>query len=154
MQYKIKKEKFKRGKSKVKNAKKETYDGLNFESRLEVNCYKMLKENNILFEYIPKSFLLVDVFKTDLTEYTFKTNGNLFVSKPNKLYHSINYTPDFIGSNWVLETKGLRTPLFAMRWKLFIRMLGLNANNPYKHLFIAGNKKQLEECIKIIKSLN
>lgn len=27
----------------------------------------------------------------------------------------IAYTPDFVGSNWVMETKGMQTPEFKMK---------------------------------------
>ena len=44
------------GKSKVKNAKKSSYDGKNFQSNLELYCYKELEEAEILVEYEETTF--------------------------------------------------------------------------------------------------
>lgn len=140
------------GKSKIRNAKKHIYDGIEFDSGLEVTCYKELKANNISFEYNPKSFLLVEAFHTEIREYKFNKKGIItYNSKGN--YRSINYTPDFVGDNWILETKGFANEIFPMRWKLFIRSLTLYSN-PYKSLFIARNKKEILDCITLIQQLH
>ena len=39
---------WKRSKSKVKNAKKSTYDGHDFQSNLELYCYKQLEEADLV----------------------------------------------------------------------------------------------------------
>ena len=49
------------GRSKVKNAKKSTYDGKNFQSNLELYCYKQLEEAKFIIEtkgYANESFPL------------------------------------------------------------------------------------------------
>ena len=51
----MKNKKFNR--SKVKNAKKSTYDGHNFQSNLELYCYKELEKAKILVEYEASSLL-------------------------------------------------------------------------------------------------
>ena len=48
----------KAGRSKVKNAKKSTYDGKNFQSNLELYCYKQLEEAEILVEYEEHTFTI------------------------------------------------------------------------------------------------
>lgn len=140
------------GKSKIRNAKKHIYDGIEFDSGLEVTCYKELKANNIHFEYTPCSFTIIDKFDSEVTEYKFNSHGICFESscKPKQ---SIKYTPDFVGDNWIIETKGFANELFPMRWKLFVRYLSLSPENLYKYLFIAGNKKEILQCIEIIKTL-
>ena len=46
------------GKSKVKNAKKSSYDGKNFQSNLELYCYKELEKAEILVEYEEHTFTI------------------------------------------------------------------------------------------------
>ena len=39
-----------------------------------------------------------------------------------KKYLPIKYTPDFIGDNFIIETKGRANESFPMRWKLFKKL--------------------------------
>ncbi len=43
---------WKRTRSKVKNAKKSTYDGHDFQSNLELYCYRELEKGDSLVEYV------------------------------------------------------------------------------------------------------
>ena len=45
------------------NAQKHVYDGVKFDSGLEVFCYKQLKASGIAFEYNTMSFVLADSYK-------------------------------------------------------------------------------------------
>ena len=89
----------------VKNATPLVYDSIQFKSKLEVYCYRRLKECNILANYEPIKFVIQPGF-------------TLF----NEKIRPITYTPDFIGNEWILETKGIANELFPMRWKLIKRM--------------------------------
>ena len=40
-----------------------------------------------------------------------------------KEYLTIKYTPDFIGKDFIIETKGRANESFPMRWKLFKRLI-------------------------------
>ena len=40
-----------------------------------------------------------------------------------KKYLPIKYTPDFIGEDFIIETKGRANESFPIRWKLFKRLL-------------------------------
>lgn len=71
--------------------------------------------------------------------------------KSNKL-QSIKYTPDFVGKNWIIETKGRANESFPFRWKLFKKYLTDNKLN--YDLYIPHNHKQVDECINIILSNN
>jgi hypothetical protein len=112
-----------------------------YKSELEKNCSLLLKENSIPYEYEKHKILLQDKVKLDLI--------SLEKGKIVKTLRKITYTPDFVGSNWIIETKGKRTPDFNIKWKLF-----LNKIDPkYKLVCIAANKKQINECINQIKNL-
>lgn len=47
-----------KGRSKVKNARKSTYDGKEFKSNLELYCYKRLEEEEILVDYEENTFTI------------------------------------------------------------------------------------------------
>lgn len=74
------------------------------------------------------------------------------MNKGRKTILPITYTPDFVGMNWIMETKGHRHPDFDLRWKLFKRLLA-ELDAPYT-LIMPRNNSQLEEAIDIIKELN
>ena len=78
----------KKDKRKIKSEASE-YDGIKFRSKLEVYCYKKLKENKIKAKYESKSFKLIDKF----------TYNGESVQK-------MSYTPDFVGKNFIIECKG------------------------------------------------
>lgn len=131
-------------------SKKSIYDGINFDSQLEVYCYKALKLAGLKFEYTQKEFVISPAFKYTGESYEpDKRKGDGMYLKSNSL-QSIKYTPDFVGDTWIIETKGLMNETFPMRWKLFKQHLvekGLKYD-----LYMPKNHKQVDECITIIKS--
>lgn len=86
--------------SKYKNKKIE-YDNIVFDSQLECNYYKYLKEMKVEFEFQPK-FLLQEGFK-----------------KNGKTHRKIEYIGDFRIGNKVIDVKGMETPVFKLKKKLF-----------------------------------
>lgn len=60
----------------------------------------------------------------------------------------ITYTPDFVGKDWVIETKGMKTPDFLLKWKLFKRHL--TDNNLSYTLYMPSNQKQVRLAIEHI----
>jgi len=63
---------------------------------------------------------------------------------------SISYTPDFINldKGFIIETKGLRTPVFSMRFKLFLKYL--HDSDQKLDVYIPSNRKQVDETIESI----
>lgn len=110
-----------------------------FRSNLEGNCAKMLEAENIQFGYETEKFVLQDKAKLD--------NPVLEKGKFVTSLRAITYTPDFIGEDWIIETKGQRTPDFNIKWKMFLK----NIDPKYKLVCMASNKLQINECIKLIK---
>ena len=76
--------------AKVKNATKISHDGIEFDSKLEYNCYMILKDSGIKFEFKPEKLVLVPKFKTMALQHTIE-NEKLLRSKvreaaPDKAY--------------------------------------------------------------------
>jgi hypothetical protein len=116
---------------KVKNATPLNYDSINFKSKLESYCYKLLKENNIPVEYEVEKFLILDSF----------------VYNDEKI-RGMTFTPDFVGDNFVVECKGFMNDAFPLRWKLF--KYYLCRNNLRYDLYLPRNKKDVEKVVQEI----
>ena len=138
------------GRTKVKNAKKSTYDGKNFKSNLELHCYKLLKQAKIPVDYEKKTFTIFPalVYPQACYEGTTKKLYN----KGSKI-RPITYTPDFVDPHgrWIIETKGYANESFPLRWKLFKKHLK-DTQQQYV-LFMPRNKKQVDEVVDLIKQL-
>lgn len=118
---------------KVKNATPLEYDGVSFKSKLEMYCYKLLKENNIPVEYEVVKFPILDSF----TYNEEKVRG-------------MTFTPDFVGDNFVVECKGFMNDAFPLRWKLF--KYYLHKNQLRYELHLPRNKKDVEMVVQTIVS--
>ena len=139
--------KYPKRRTKVKNAVKNIYKGIQFQSKLELSCYKELEANQIEVEYEKHTYTVFDgiVYPQACYEGTAK-----------KLYNKIRpitYTPDFVDPNgkWIIETKGYANESFPLRWKLFKKHL--KDNNKQYVLFMPRNKKQVIEVVELIKQL-
>lgn len=121
---------------KIKNAKKQTFAGINFKSGLEVYAYKKLLENEIDVKYEETSYPLIDSF-----EYM------------GEKIRGAKVTPDFVGKDFIIETKGWATDVFKLRWKLFKKYLYDNKINI--RLYTPKNQEEVDKCIEdIIKYTN
>ncbi|RTL05075.1 DUF1064 domain-containing protein [Candidatus Dependentiae bacterium] len=107
-------------------------------SPLEERTFKRLTEAGLKFEYEGVTFVLQPSFALESIES----------GKKIKKVRDVKYTPDFIGDTWIIETKGHRTPVFDLRWKLFKYFLHLNKLD-YK-LYMPRNDKQVIEAINDI----
>ena len=141
---------WKRSRNKVKNVKKQIYDGIEFQSKLELYCYKTLEKEKILVEYEETTFTIFEgvVYPQACYEGTAKKLYN----KGSKI-RPITYTPDFVDPNgkFIIETKGYANESFPLRWKLFKKHL--KDNNLNYVLFMPRNKKQVDEVVDLIKQL-
>jgi hypothetical protein len=107
-------------------SKKVVYDGITFASGLEKYMYKALKEAGIDVEYESQSFELLPsfTFKNDCVERQSNGKGD-YVNRGNKKVLNLKYTPDFIGSDFIIETKGRANDSFPLRWKMFKYLMTL-----------------------------
>ena len=134
-------------------AKKVTYDGIKFASGLEKYMYICLKKAKIHADYESCTFTLQEGFMFDVESYERQSNGKgEMVNRGNKKILPIKYTPDFVGSNFVIECKGRANESFPMRWKLFKKYV----NWKMKHvtLYKPQNQKECDEVIKLIIKKN
>jgi hypothetical protein len=133
-----------------KRKDKPIYNGITFDSSLEVYCYKALKKAGLIFEYEPTSFVLQIPFTYQCLVYESDKKRGALLSKRTPKYQSLKYTPDFIGTGWLIETKGVSTDSFKLRWKIFKKYL--TDNNIKFDLYLPKNQKQVDQCIELIQS--
>lgn len=128
-------------------AKKVVYDGITFASGLEKFMYKSLKEAGIQCEYEKHTFELLPsfVFSNDCIERQSNSKGD-YINRGNKKVLNLKYTPDFVGSTFIIETKGRANDSFPLRWKMFKKWM--IDNNDTRTLY----KPQCQaECLKTIE---
>lgn len=130
-------------------AKKITYDGIKFASGLERYMYMVLKKNKIKAEYEGQTFVLIDRF--DFPNESFERQANNkgeFKNRGSKRILPIKYTPDFIGEDFIIETKGRANESFPMRWKLFKRLI--SEQFPAYTLYKPQNQKECDRVVELI----
>ena len=130
-------------------AKKTTYDGVNFASGLEKNTYIALKEANLFEYYEGEVFQLVEGFSFNNESYEKQANGKGdLINRGEKKVLGIKYTPDFTGKDYIIECKGRANSQFPLRWKLF--KLWLMINNDNRIIYKPQNKKDIEIIVELI----
>jgi hypothetical protein len=128
-------------------AKKVIYNGITFASGLEKFMYKSLKNAKIEFRYEDESFELLPSFNFNNDCYERQSNGKGdFINRGNKKVLNIKYTPDFIGEDFIIETKGRANESFPLRWKMFKYLMHLM--NDKRTLYKPQNQ---DECLKTVK---
>ena len=131
-------------------AKKITYDGINFASGLERYTYMALKKNKLFEGYENEVFQLIEGFNFDNESYEKQANGKGdYTNRGQKKILGIKYTPDFVGKDYIIECKGRANESFPIRWKLF--KLWLTQNKIGKTLYKPQNQKEVDRTIQIIK---
>lgn len=133
-------------------AKKISYDGIQFASGLERYMYMALKKAKIKAKYEGETFVLINGFHFENDVYERQSNSKgEFTNRGSKRILPIKYTPDFIGEDFIIETKGRPNESFPMRWKLFKRLV--SEQFPGYTLFKPQNQKECDRVIQIIKEL-
>ena len=130
-------------------SKKVTYDGINFASGLERYMYMALKKNKIKAKYEGETFVLLAGFHFENEVYERQANGKGdYKNRGEKRILPIKYTPDFIGDDFIIETKGRANESFPLRWKLFKRLV-MN-QFPNVTLYKPQNQKECDITIQLI----
>jgi hypothetical protein len=131
-------------------SKKVMHDGINFASGLEKHMYIVLKKARIKAAYEGETFILVDGFMFESSAYERQANGKKdMADRGNKKILPIKYTPDFIGDDFIIETKGRANESFPMRWKLFKKYI--NEHRKGTTLYKPQNQKECDKVIELIK---
>ena len=130
-------------------AKKISYDGINFASGLERYMYMALKKAKIRVQYEGETFVLLNGFYFENESYEKQANGKGdYTNRGGKRILPIKYTPDFIGEDFIIETKGRANESFPMRWKLFKRHLIETGDN--RHIYKPQTNKECDRTIELI----
>ena len=130
-------------------SKKVIYDGITFASGLEKYLYKVLKQAEIHAEYESQSFELLPSFnfKNDCIERQSNGKGD-YINRGNKKVLNLKYTPDFIGEDFIIETKGRANDSFPLRWKLFKWLMTLMCDK--RTLYKPQSQRDCDETIRLI----
>ena len=125
------------------------YDGINFKSGLEKSMYKALKNAGISCEYEKHTFELLPsfIFKNDCIERQANGKGG-FINRGNKKVLNIKYTPDFVGYDFIIETKGRANEAFPLRWKMFKYLMSLMCDK--RILYKPQSQSECLETVRII----
>jgi len=130
-------------------SKKVLYDGITFQSGLEKYMYVALKEAGIKAKYEGQTYELVPSFSFKNKSYERQTNSKgEYKERGGKKIRAISYTPDFIGSGFIIECKGRPNESFPIRWKLF--KLHISKNYPKVTLYKPQNQKECDETVNLI----
>lgn len=133
------------------NSSKKRYDGKQFQSSLELYCYKKLKEADLKFEYEGETFKIFPAFQYP-GRYG-KKAAKAFSIKQGATIRAVTYTPDFVSHEhkFVIETKGFvpSQHSFPLRFKMFLLYLIEYKMGDYS-IYIPGNQKQVDDVIRDI----
>jgi len=137
------------------NSKANTYKGIRFKSRLETYMYKLFEDAGIKAEYERHKYNILDPFFFPFDCYEKSIKGKAMINKSNKKIRGIVYTPDFViedeNTTYVVETKGIATPDFMVRFKLFKRWC-LDQRKDFV-IFMPRNQTQCNETLQTIQQM-
>ena len=139
------------------------FDGIDFDSELEMKSYILLQKEGLNPQYTPKTFDVFEGKKFSVPFYGIYYDRKLkrrIWGKNRYKVTNIKYTPDFIlnvkdssGADImvVIEVKGYPNETYMYRKKLF--QLLLEEKYPNSMFFETHNIKQLKAAIEVIKSI-
>jgi hypothetical protein len=130
-------------------SKKVTYNGVTFASGLEKYMYKALLDASIDFDYEGETFELQPsfLFKNNCIERQSNGKGE-FINRGNKKVLNLKYTPDFVGIDFIIETKGRANDSFPLRWKMFKWFMSLTCDK--RTLYKPQSQKECDITIELI----
>lgn len=135
---------------KIKNATPTSYNGIQFKSKLEVNCYKTLLQHGFKPLYEERTFVIWQGFKPTVPFYNRRKKTKSLELDSGKL-RDITYTPDLTftanGKLVIIECKGLEDPVFPVKKKLF---RGYLEDHPDTLYFEIRSTRELLKAIDII----
>ena len=130
-------------------SKKVTYDGITFQSGLEKYMYIALKKAKIKAKYEGATYELIPSFNYNKPCYERQANGKGdYKNRGGKKIRGITYTPDFIGSDFIIECKGRPNETFPIRWKLF-KMYLFHTRSEVT-IYKPQNQKECDETVSLI----
>ena len=132
-------------------AKKVVVDGIQFASGLERYMYLALKKAKVKAKYEGETYVIQEGFEFNQSCYEQQSNGKgEYKDRGNKKILPVKYTPDFIGKDFIIESKGRANESFPMRWKMFKKYV--KENLPCVTLYKPQNQKECDKVVELIKS--
>jgi len=111
--------------------------------------YKALQDAGIRCEYEKYTFELLPSFTFENDCYERQSNGKGdFINRGLKKVLNIKYTPDFIGEDFIIETKGRANESFPLRWKMFKYLMSIEEDK--RALYKPQNQAECDKTIEII----
>ena len=96
-----------------------------------------------------ETFVLINGFHLENEVYERQANGKGdFINRGSKRILPIKYTPDFIGDNFIIETKGRANESFPIRWKLFKKLV--TEQFPDYTIYKPQNQIQCDRTVELI----
>ena len=130
-------------------SKKVIYDGITFQSGLEKYMYIALKKAKIKAKYEGATYELIPSFNYNKPCYERQANGKGdYKDRGGKKIRGITYTPDFIGSDFIIECKGRPNETFPIRWQLF-KMYLFHTRSEVT-IYKPQNQKECDETVSLI----
>lgn len=145
---------------KVRNATHQVFDGIEFKSKLEVSCYKILKEAEIPFEYESMKILLHKGFHLADNVHFYKPKkkclGNALHQWSRKIL-DITYTPDFVVKSKtyliLIDVKGYRNDVYGYKLKLLLNILSKQNKDRQYYFYEPHTVTQMRQMANDIKGL-
>ena len=111
--------------------------------------YIALKKAGIDAKYEGATYELIPSFNYDKSCYERQANGKGdYKDRSGKKVRGITYTPDFVGSDFIIECKGRPNETFPIRWKLF--KMDLFHTRSEVTLYKPQNQKECDETVSLI----
>ena len=129
-------------------AKKITVDGITFASGLEKYMYNALKQANLFDAYEGETFELQPAIQIPNQVFERMANGKGEFKLRSSSIRSISYTPDFTGTDYIIETKGHANMAFPLRYKMFKKWL--HDNRDYRTLYKPQKHSECDEVVRLI----
>lgn len=106
-----------------------------------------LTKAGIPWEYETESFEIIPPSTTSIA--VCKLSRGKYMLRPAMIRPTV-YIPDFIDPSrkWFIEVKGMETPEFRLKFKLFLKKL--REQGKYVEVYMPKNRKQVEETVKLI----
>ena len=127
----------------------EMFQWLNHLQEELMDAVLYLQKAKIKTKYEGETFVLLNGFHFENEVYERQSNGKgEYKNRGCKRILPIKYTPDFIGDDFIIETKGRANESFPMRWKMF--KLLVSNQFPGHTLYKPQNQKECDETVRLI----
>ena len=111
--------------------------------------YIALKKAKIQAVYEGQTYEIFEGFNFPNKAYERCGNGKGdYKNRGGKKIRGIKYTPDFIGSDFIIECKGRPNETFPIRWKLF-KMYLFHTRSEVT-IYKPQNQKECDETVSLI----